>query len=124
MRRRPNANHQRATAVDFNFKTDGAGRSVAWVCYMANVIFEWVGIGIEPPVYSDELSLCLEFPEWEDPLPRVGDSVAPPSGPMHVYGQPDGKTEWLVSSVTWEMTSDEESSWLEAIRIVVHETSM
>jgi hypothetical protein len=30
-----NATDQRATAVDFNFKTDGAGRSVAWVCYLS-----------------------------------------------------------------------------------------
>jgi hypothetical protein len=91
---------------------------------MARVIFEWVGANLEPPIFTDDLSLWLEFPHWDDPLPRVGDSLSPPSGPMNVRGQDNDDYDWIVSSVTWLLTSDDESAWLEFIRIVVHETRL
>jgi hypothetical protein len=85
-----------------------------------NVQIEWVSVEAKPPVFSDQLALSTEFEDWTDPLPRVGDNLSPPIGPMQVYGK--DRHEWVVTSVTWELSSDAESAWLSCVVIVVHET--
>ena len=88
---------------------------------MAKVLFEWVRLDAEPSVVGDCLMLSLEFSEWDDPLPRVGESVLPPTGPMNVEVY-KLESDWVVSSVMWELDSDENEATLNCIRIIIHET--
>ena len=87
-----------------------------------NVQIEWVPIEAKPPVFSNQLALSIEFEDWQNPLPRIGDNLSPPCGPMQAYGK--DRHEWLVTSVTWELNSDKKTAWLDCVVVVVHESPM
>lgn len=88
---------------------------------MTTVVLEWVAMDASPADSNDGL-LMLEFESWGHPLPRVGDYLSPPTGPMHLPGRGDGSTAWTVSSVTFELSSDADHADLDAIRVVIHES--
>jgi hypothetical protein len=78
---------------------------------------EWVAKDTPAPVFSDALAFSLEFEDWQYPLPRVGDAMAPPE----CNATQSDSTEWLVSSVTWEFAGSNNVYDVDLVRIVVHE---